>query len=328
MVKTDSVCRAVGNFEVRVLVTGGSGYLGSHLLNSLGASQHQVLNLDLNQPSVVTARSILTESSDIRHEKKVASIFENFRPEVVIHLAALKSVVDSFSNPAEYSEINTVATENLAKLSEKWGAKKFIFASSAAVYGASAGFLTNENEQTLPLSPYGSSKLAAEKFLSRFIGGSLEISCLRIFNLMGFDRKIPVIFSRTSAGSIQSSIWDSRDGKHPFRIFGTNMKTHDGTSIRDYVHPNEVTKVIIKLIDTQDTSPFLMNVGSGVGTSVLQLLDAADKVLPHPILRVYESDREGEIMAITADINRLKEFMQSSFSEQSADLLDFLLQVR
>jgi UDP-glucose 4-epimerase len=311
---------------MRIVVSGGSGYLGTHLIHELQSRTCSVVNIDLNPSSLPKSIGLMDVQMDIRRTDLLKGLLLTFKPDVVIHLAALKSVPESISKPNEYFSVNAHATGVIAKLAAQIGVKKFLFASSAAVYGKTANVNTSEDFLTLPLSPYGESKLLAEKLLAGVLNSSkMDVQILRIFNLMGFSEQIAPSFSESSKGSLQFEIWESLAKKTPFSIFGSEFETSDGTALRDYIHPKDVVANILQILDERKTLPNVMNVGSGEGKTVLEILKKAEEIAQRKITSVGKEMRSGDIPAITANISLISKSLNFNLENSStSSLLNFL----
>ena len=307
---------------MRILVTGGSGYLGSHLLKALHQKRIEFCNLDLVPSKSMALSNQNTVICDLRNFYMVAEELKKFQPDVVVHLAALKSVPDSFSKRDEYFKVNHDSTINLARIANTLGVKKFIFSSSAAVYGKHASLATAEDSETFPLSPYGESKLEAENSLFEFASQtSMQVIALRVFNLLGFGSGISPHFPEASYGSIQHALWLSVKQGEPFKIFGNNLKTPDGTAVRDYIHPDLVVDVLFAILKKSNQESFSLNVGSGVGVSVLEILHFVEKKLGIEIQQKIQDSRPGDIDIITANIDHLRRLYSKDLGTYSLETL-------
>jgi UDP-glucose 4-epimerase len=291
----------------------------------MNSEEFEVVNLDWSK-DIFNSGTITNLQIDLQDQLKVKSVIEDFKPEVVIHLAALKSVIESVSMPDKYYDFNGFLTGWLAGVAKENGCKKFIFASSAAVYGSSAGLNTVESTTLNPVSPYGRSKVIAEELLDALGSDyTMQIYPLRIFNLLGFGREFRVDFNEASRGSIQYSIWESIKYNKTLKIFGNSFDTKDGTAIRDYIHPNAVAACILGCINSISVGNTPINVGSGIGYSVNDLILAVESILGEVINREILEARPSEIAAITADISRLKQILNVAEGIQDVfQLLEFL----
>jgi UDP-glucose 4-epimerase len=255
-----------------ILITGGSGYLGWNLANSLG-KVNQIVIYDLQAPPNLSNQesNISFISGSITDSLGLNKLFSNNAFDTVYHLAALKNVNESFNLKSKYLDVNLDGTKKLFELSVKYGIKHFLFASSAAVYGNLSSSKIFEIDKCIPISPYGESKLEAENYLLNS-NQTLNVSILRLFNLAGFS-------SSGQADETASNIFpilarSFRDGE-TVRVFGSNLNTKDGSCIRDYVHVSDVSNALVELVrvPTRGFSTEVFNLSRNIGVSVLEVIE-------------------------------------------------------
>jgi UDP-glucose 4-epimerase len=290
------------------LVTGANGYVGSHTCAQLGEVEREFVALDYAfDPARIVEGTLV--NLDIRDSKKlknfdISSVSGGVNG--ILHLAALKSVADSLIEPDNYYETNVIGTRNLLEFAAMNGVKNFVFASSAAVYGDIKSHNSIQtNCQTSPSNPYGQSKLEAERLIKKWTDDfNSRAIALRYFNIAGNHSDIAPEVSPTNVFPI---LIDSFLLKRDFSIFGTDHPTPDGTCIRDYVSIHDVADANLKSInklESLDGKFFqIMNVGSGVGTSVLDLvekLNTAEGLRPY--IRYLQS-RDGDPSYVVSDIH-------------------------
>jgi UDP-glucose 4-epimerase len=254
---------------MKVLVTGSSGYLGLHLVNLLTSLGYSVVGIDRKEPP----KNFGPKYQHI--SMKVEDIWDFIpgRNEIsaVVHLAAEKSVVESFRIPNEYLLQNTLLVERIVSWSNYYGIKKFTFASSAAVYGDAE--IAAEDSKIRPLSPYGHSKLLAEQLLEYYnLYQETNVQIFRIFNLAGISDGLCGIIDPMSLGGIQSALVRSYRGNKKFKVNLAGNITADGSCERDFIHPIDVCLAIEKSLVTNLKFP-IINLGTGVPTSVLSILE-------------------------------------------------------
>jgi len=234
-------------------------------------------------------------------------IFSNLKVTKVVHLAALKSVADSKDFPELYRSVNFESTRHLVNLSISHGVEKFIFASSAAVYGNTSGNRINENQALSPLSIYGQTKVEAENIIQEETKkGNLNALSLRFFNVAG--AKNANLSDNSTQNLIPLVIKLLNSGQQPV-IFGKNHKTLDGTCERDYIHVQDIS-MIIKLIDeVKGPFPASLNIGTGIGYSVAQVVSGIAETMGVRVKSRFEEPRQGDPASVIADPTLLKSFL-------------------
>jgi UDP-glucose 4-epimerase len=271
------------------LITGGAGYIGTHIADLFIQDGKGVLLLDslyrglrsrVDYLSKKYGHEIPLHIIDIRDYNAVEDILKNQAITGIVHTAALKAVGESVEKPDEYREVNYTATTELLKLAQKHGVKKFLFSSTAAVYGSPDTMEPcKENGPLAPISPYGSTKLDAESKVTEFINspGNAGTS-FRFFNVVGtaaqelldnsVENLVPIVLGQLSKGEAPV-------------IFGTDYPTADGTCVRDYVDVRDIAKVHLIAANATAFIPSIINVGTGHGASVREVinlvLDAINK---------------------------------------------------
>ena len=287
---------------MRVLVTGGAGFIGSHTVDHLLAEGVEVVVFDNlrsgrleNIRQHVNKRNFRFVRGDIRDSHLVKDLVSDV--DAVIHLAALVSVPESIKDPALTYAINVNGTLNLLKASVDFGVKRFVYASSCAVYGNAENLPIKEDYPPKPLSPYASSKLTAEDYVQKYNRNfGLETVCLRYFNVYG-PRQIYSDYS----GVITRFINRLTNGL-PLVIFG------DGEQTRDFVYVTDVAEANILALKHAKAIGEIFNIGTGVGTTINRLasmlLELAGK---NSLETVHSEPREGDIRHSVADISKAKE---------------------
>ncbi|MBM7096832.1 SDR family NAD(P)-dependent oxidoreductase [Bacillus sp. H-16] len=273
----------------KVLVTGGAGFIGSHVVDMLLKKKMNVVILDnLSTGTLKNLDSSLDEVSfcegSITHMEAVQNVFQ-LHPDIdhVIHMAAQSKVGPSLENPVADAGVNITGTINLLECSRKANVRTFIYASSAAVYGETSVLPIKEQHEVNPLSPYGVSKLAAEEYVKTY--GRLydmEVKCLRFANVYG-----PRQSAATESGVITIFIEDLINGKRPV-IFG------DGLQTRDFIFVKDVARAVCQWIDEKSDS-FVYNVSSGEETSIEELLKVICESMGQDYSPRFEKERPGDI---------------------------------
>jgi UDP-glucose 4-epimerase len=300
------------------LITGGAGYIGSHVADLFLANNKRVVIYDSLYQGIEARVDYLRKKhnikiplivADIRDMVKFEEVLETYKPHGIIHAAALKSVGESMKNPDEYFEVNFNATLKMLTSLKKHGIHNFIFSSTAAVYGSSSNpNPIKEDAPKNPLSPYGASKLAAEGEVTLFlrIPGNSGTS-LRFFNVVGtaapelmdnsVENLVPIVLNKFKAG-------------HPPIIFGTDYPTSDGTCIRDYVDVRDVARAHLAAADSA-TLPNAMNVGTGNGSSVREVIKLACEAAKFNDVIVLETERRlGDPAYLCADVTLINEVIK------------------
>lgn len=289
---------------MRVLVTGGAGFIGSHVVDALLARGNSVIVLDdLSSGKLDNLKQHLANPKftfvrgDIRDVELVERTLEG--TDAIIHEAATKSVPLSFKNPAFTHDVNVNGTLNLLRAASKMKTKRFAYASSAAVYGEQKIIPMKEDAVSNPLSPYGYSKLLGEKECLKFWeAGEIEVVCLRYFNVYG-----PRLTGGEYAGVMVKFAERLRNNQPPI-IYG------DGEQTRDFVHVRDVVNATLQTLEHEKAVGNVINVGSGEATSINELceifLEATNKTNLKPI---YQPPRQGDIKRSQADIAKARELL-------------------
>lgn len=293
---------------MKVLVTGGAGYIGGVAVERLVDRGDEVAVLDSlwrgHAPAVPdTARLV---QCDIRDAAAVETTMRDIRPEAVLHFAAATLVPESVEQPAEYFATNVVGSHNLLVAMQKAGVAKFVFSSTAAVYGAPDNPIITEDAPLRPINPYGTSKLIVEQMLPAYeVAYGLRYVVLRYFNVAGatelhgedHDPETHVI-----PVALQTLL-----GQRPvFKIFGTDYPTEDGTAVRDYVHVIDLVDAHLLALDKLDTTLGVFNLGSRDGFSVRQIVEAVERVTGRKLPAEESARRAGDPPVLIADSTRAR----------------------
>ncbi len=296
---------------MKVLITGGAGYIGSHVIKALGELGYEVLvvdNLIKGHKEAVLFGKL--EVLDIGDKDSMTEVLEQFKPDAVMHFAAFIEVGESVKNPRKYYENNTVKTLSLLDAMLECDVKNFIFSSTAAVYGNSEKVPIPETETVKPINPYGQSKACVEKILSDYSKAyGLKFVSLRYFNAAGADPEGRIGESHNPETHLIPLILKTAKGeRESIKIFGTDYPTPDGTCIRDYIHVDDLAEAHILalkyLLDGGKSEVF--NCGYGYGYSVKEVIETAKRVTGVDF-KVEEADRRpGDPAILVADSSKLK----------------------
>lgn len=299
---------------MKVLVTGGAGYIGSHTVRLLRERGHEVIVLDsmeFGHPAAVGDTTLIEGST--ADEALLDRIFAEHAIDSVIHFAAYKAPGESMEQPERYFQNNVCATLSLLQAMQRAGIKYFVFSSTCAVYGTPDKLPVSEKNPLHPESPYGESKLMVEQMLKWFdVCHGLRYASLRYFNAAGasFDAQIGEDWTRTL--NLIPLVMKAALGRAPaVNVFGTDYPTPDGTAIRDYIHVNDLADAHIKALEylmAQDTSQ-IFNLGTGTGSSVQEIVDAARRVSGVEVPVEYTGRRPGDPVAIYADNTKARELL-------------------
>ncbi|GAB4414812.1 MAG: UDP-glucose 4-epimerase GalE [Thermodesulfovibrionales bacterium] len=296
---------------MRILVTGGAGYIGSHVVRTLGEKGHDVLTLDNlsygHREAVLYGGLIVADLSD---REKLREVFRDFMPDAVMHFAAYIVVPESVREPVKYYRNNFCNALNLIEACLEFNVKRFIFSSSAAVYGIPENIPVNEEAQLNPINPYGRSKVMVENLLSELssIRDFHHVS-LRYFNVSGADEKARIGQNRKDATHLITLAVRTALGKRPhLEIYGTDYPTPDGTCIRDYIHVDDLSDAHVIALEylSDGGKSDIFNCGYGHGYSVREVVEATKKVAGVDFRVIEAGRREGDPPQLVADSTKLR----------------------
>ena len=307
-----------------VLVTGGAGYIGSHTCVEMLDAGYDVVvvdNLDnsskesLNRVEKITGKKVKFYENDVRDKKGLRKIFSENKIEAVIHFAGLKAVGESVKKPMMYYSNNIDSTLVLIDVMNEFGVKKIVFSSSATVYGVAKEMPLKEGMPTGAINPYGRTKLFIEEILRDLYVSDNEwsIALLRYFNPIGAHKS--GIIGEDPKGipnNLMPYIAQVAVGKlEKLHVFGNDYKTVDGTGVRDYIHVVDLAKGHVKAVGyvLENKGCEAINLGTGNGTSVLELRDAFVKASGVDIPYVIDPRRPGDPDEVYADANKAKELL-------------------
>jgi UDP-glucose 4-epimerase len=295
-----------------ILVTGGAGYIGSHMVHELVDAGESVVVLDNLSTGFrfLLPTSVPFVAGSTGDRELVAKTIRENRVDAIIHFAASIVVPDSVSDPLGYYRNNTMNTCNLLQTAVENGVGKFIFSSTAAVYGNASDAAVREDGPTVPISPYGTSKLMSEIMLHDTAKAhDLRFVVLRYFNVAGADPRGRTGQSTPAATHVIKVACETALGKRAkMTLFGTDYPTPDGTCIRDYIHVSDLAKAhsaALAYLRRGGTSA-TFNCGYGRGASVLEVIDAVRRACGHDFPVEIGDRRPGDPASLVADVDRIR----------------------
>ena len=310
---------------MKILVTGGAGYIGSVLVNKLIEQGHEVNVIDDLSNGFrenIDKRAKFTEGS-ILDKGNLDQALEGV--EVVYHLAAKIRVEEGEAKPELYKKVNIEGTLDLIKACVDKKINKFIFASTAAVYGDPEEFPVNENSKTNPVNVYGATKLEIDKYLEANAKNmGISTICFRFFNIGGALKTKEgswLKIKHEGATHLIPSILHSSSNK-PLLIFGNDWPTKDGTPTRDFVHVVDLADALIKALNSLDKAGNqVINLGTATGSTVLEVVKTAEKSLNKVISYNFASRRAGDSFALVTSNQKAKEILNWQPTKTLSDIL-------
>tara|TARA_B100000212_G_scaffold250450_1_gene191646 strand:+ start:31 stop:1089 length:1059 start_codon:yes stop_codon:yes gene_type:complete len=324
-----------------ILVTGGAGFIGSHTSLVLLEKGFEIFVIDsfvnsslksierisliLDEKDKVLKERLHLLKGDLKNQSDIESVFImsqklNKRIDAVIHLAGLKSVADSILNPISYWENNVLGTINLLKIMEKYNCRNIVFSSSATVYKANSDKLLNENDICKPINPYGHTKLTIEGILCDLYNSKpfeWKIASLRYFNPVGAHES--GLIGEDPSGkpnNIYPQITKVAIGEiDEIKIFGSDWPTNDGTGVRDYIHVMDLAEGHLSALNylfKEKPQILTMNLGTGKGTSVLELIKTFENINNVKIPHSFVNRRSGDNAFVVADNSLAKNILNWS----------------
>lgn len=307
-----------------ILVTGGAGYIGAHCVLALAdAGLIPVIldNLSTGQRRLVPPQLPFVEG-DIGDEALVTKTLRDFQVRSVIHFAASVVVPESVAHPLDYYLNNTVKTRTLISACVNAGVENFVFSSTAAVYGDSGGAPVGEDAPLRPISPYGASKMMAERILQDAAAAhGLKTVILRYFNVAGADpQKRAGQMTKNATHLIKIAVEAALGKRNKVQIFGTDYETPDGTCLRDYIHVSDLAEFHLKALDYLHSGGrnAVFNCGYGKGASVREVIASVERAAGKKLKTEEAPRRPGDPAQIVADPGRIAAAFR--FTPRYADL--------
>jgi UDP-glucose-4-epimerase GalE len=309
-----------------ILVTGGAGYIGSHTVRLLRERGRDVVALDsMEFGHRAAVGDVPLVEADIADVVAVRSTVDRYEVDVVVHFGAYKSPAESMSRPERYFENNVAGSARLMQTLWEAGVRQFVFSSSCAVYGTPEEVPVAETAALRPESPYGESKAITETMLSwydRCLG--MRSVSLRYFNAAGAWTDGSIGEDWTHTINLVPLVMKAALGRSgPLGVFGADYPTADGSAIRDYVHVVDLADAHLRAVEYLEAggSTTVCNLGTGVGTSVFEILEAAARVIGRPVPHEVSGRRAGDPVALFSDTRRATELLDWTPERGIGDIL-------
>jgi len=299
----------------RIFVSGGAGYIGSHVVKALGEAGHEVLvydNLSTGNDWAVLYGELVV--GDLENLVLLEKTLADFRPDAVIHFAASIEVNESVRQPLKYYHNNTMNALGLLETVRKLGIARFIFSSTAAVYGVPETMAVTEQTPLQPINPYGASKMMSERLLADLAATAddFDYVALRYFNVAGADPGGRIGQAYQNATHLITRALKTAKGEFDkLQLFGTDYPTPDGTCIRDYIHVDDLAAAHLVALDhlLAGGGSEIFNCGYGHGYSVREVIDVAKQITGVDFPVEESPRREGDPPALVADSIRIRKHL-------------------
>lgn len=297
---------------MKILVTGGAGYIGSHVIRQLIAAGHEPIALDDltngKKDRLGQTPLIQLDLASPNATSELVAAFKAHSIDGVIHLAARKAVGESVERPEYYYQQNINSVTNLLLAMREAKVMNMVFSSSAATYGSPDVDQVDEDYLARPINPYGETKLVGEWMMAdAAMAWGLKVVSLRYFNVAGagFDD-----LADTSVANLIPIAFNAIKNNQPIQVFGTDWPTKDGSCVRDYIHVLDLADAHIAALDyldQEDRKHSIFNVGTGTGSSVLEVIAAIKKVIDKDFAVDLVDRRAGDPASLSADVSRINE---------------------
>ena len=311
---------------MKVLVIGGAGYIGSHVVKELMSKGHRITVFDNLSTGLI--QNLFKENDfiagDIMHKDDLEKAFSR-EFDAFIHLAAWKAVGESMEYPEKYSENNITGTLNIINTAICHNCKKMIFSSTAAVYGSPNYLPVDEKHPTNPENFYGFTKLEIERFIAWYSQlKGLNYAVLRYFNAAGYDPEGILYGLEKKPSNLLPVIMETAAGiRKKMSVFGTDWNTRDGTCIRDYIHVSDLASAHAMALDyiSEEKQNLTINLGTGNGITVKEMLETAERITGKRINAEFVSRRAGDPAVVTASADKAKELLGWEAKYSNVDTL-------
>jgi len=297
-----------------LLVTGGAGYIGSQTCKLLHQNDYLPVSYDNliygHRESVQWGPLVVGDIGDV---DKLQKVFDKYKPEAVIHFAAFAYVGESVQNPGKYYKNNVSGTINLLEVMRKSGCANIIFSSTCATYGVPDCLPLNENSSQHPVNPYGKTKLMIEQMLEDYEKAyGIKYISLRYFNAAGADPDGSLGEDHDPETHLIPLTIEAALGKRTaIEVYGTDYSTADGTAVRDYIHVADLAMAHLlsfEYLQSHNTSD-VFNLGTGIGTSVQEVVNVVEKISKRQVPVVYGERRDGDPPILVASAEKAKDVL-------------------
>ena len=294
-----------------ILVTGGAGYIGSHVVKELLHQGHKPIVFDnLQTGHREASKNIPFIEGNLSDQKKLKETFQSYQIDAVMHFAADSLVGESVQNPIKYFNNNVKNSINLLEIMEEIKIKKIVFSSSAAVYGEPKEIPISEKHLCIPTNPYGETKWVFEKVLQAFHdAGKLNFISLRYFNAAGADPECGLGEDHSPETHLIPLVIKAALDEIPVPVFGTDYDTPDGTCIRDYIHVTDLAQAHILALWKleKENASGIYNLGNGNGYSVREVIETVRKITGKKIVSIDSPKRPGDPARLVASSEKIRE---------------------
>ena len=300
---------------MKILVTGGAGFIGSHFVKKALSMNHSVVVLDNLSRGHKQAipDSVLFFEEDLKNYDKIFEIIKNVKPDAIVHFAAFAYVGESVGNPFMYYQNNVFGSLNLINAAVKNGVKRFIFSSTCSLYGNPDKIPINEKTPENPINPYAKSKLMVEKILEDYSNiYDFNYIALRYFNAAGTDLEGGFGESHDPETHLIPLVLQTALGqRNEIKILGDDYNTPDGTCVRDYIHVNDLAEAHLLALEylSEKNNSDIINLGTGNGYSVKEIINSACEITKLDINYTVTGRREGDPAILVADNKKAKEIL-------------------
>lgn len=299
---------------MKILVCGGAGYIGAHMVRYLVKHGHEAVVLDNlstgHREAVPEGR---LEVADLLEPSSLRAVFARHAFDGVIHFCARSLVGESVAKPYAYYENNVTGTLNLLQAMQEAGVSRLVFSSTAAVFGNPEAALISETHPTRPINPYGASKLMVERILADAAHAyGLSSTALRYFNAAGADPDGGIGEAHDPETHLIPNVLKAALGQgRGLRVFGSDYETRDGTCVRDYIHVNDLASAHLLALQYMQMNPgaHVFNLGNGQGFTVLEVIEAARRITGRTIDYVQEARRPGDPSVLVASSEKARQVL-------------------
>jgi UDP-glucose 4-epimerase len=295
-----------------ILVTGGAGYIGSHIVEELVKKNFLKIfivdDLSTGHKRLINKKATFIKAN-INKTQLIKKIILKNKIDTIIHLAAKTIVTESEKKPKLYYKANVLGTSSLLDAAKNSSVKNFLFSSTAAVYGSKIRYV-NEKSKTLPDSVYGKTKLQAEDLVKRNFKKNYII--LRYFNVVGASPSKKIGLINKYGQLFKNFAVEILKNKPKLKVYGKDYNTKDGTCIRDFIHVSDLADIHLKVLlkASKDNKSVILNCGYGKGFSVLEVVDNFKKFSKNKVIVKFEKRRKAEIVESVANVTKLKKYLK------------------